>query len=134
MSGTPTGWNPKARVTSAGGRTRCPKSCKTNGKEHPWWGAMCTPVVIHASEAEHLQKLSSFRDDCIDGLFAFLLHVLKILRTIKSGLLRWEDGKIKVKFSVQVITRTMIIKRGSHRIPWLLHRTKMSKQCGGESR
>jgi hypothetical protein len=61
---------------------------------------------------------------CIDGLFAFLLHVLKILRTIKSGLLRWKDGEIKV--SVQVITRAMIIKCGSNRIPWLLHRAKMS--------
>jgi hypothetical protein len=70
---------------------------------------------------------------CIYGLFAFLLHVLKILRTIESGLLRWEDGKIKVKFSVHVITRTMIIKRGSHRIPWLLHRAKMSEQRAGES-
>ena len=71
---------------------------------------------------------------CIDDLFVFLLHALKILRTIKSGLLRWEDGKIKVKFSVQVITRTMIIKRGSNRIPWLLHRTKMSKKRAGERR
>ena len=69
---------------------------------------------------------------CFDGLFVFLLHVLKILRTIKRGLLRWEDWKINVKFSVKVITRTMIIKRGSNRIPWLLHRTKMSKKIAGE--
>jgi hypothetical protein len=48
-------------------------------------------------------------------------------------LLTWEDGKIKVKFSVQVITRTMIIKRDSNRIPWFLHRTKMSKKRAGEN-
>jgi hypothetical protein len=75
-------------------------------------------------------------DGCIDGLFSFLLdclNFLQIRRTIKSGLLRWKDGKINMKFSVQVITRAMIIKRGSHRIPWLLHRAKMSKQRAGES-
>ena len=38
----------------------------------------------------------------------------------------------KVKFSVQVITCAIIIKRGSHRIPWLLHGAKMSKQRAGE--
>ncbi len=50
-----------------------------------------------------------------------------------SGLLRWKDGKINMKFNVQVITRAMIIKRGSHRIPWLLHRAKMSEQSVGEN-
>jgi hypothetical protein len=55
------------------------------------------------------------------------------VHTIKRGLLTWEDGKIKVKFSVQVITRTMIIKRDSNRIPWFLHRTKMSKKRAGEN-
>ena len=66
------------------------------------------------------------------AFFLYLLDVLKIQRTIKSGLLRWKDRKIKVKFSVQVITCAIIIKRGSHRIPWLLHGAKMSKQRAGE--
>jgi hypothetical protein len=37
--------------------------------------------------------------------------------SVVGGLLRWKDGKIKVKFRVHIITHVMIIKRGSHRIP-----------------
>ena len=62
-------------------------------------------------------------DDCIDCLVSLQNLVLRCDQWNKimvvERLLRREHGIIKVEFSIHVIRRVMIIKHGSHSIPWL---------------
>ena len=48
------------------------------------------------------------------------------------GLLRREEGKIKLKVDIRAIRGAIIIKSCSRRFPWLLHSGKMTKQRAGE--